>query len=75
MAKNSPQIKACLLGVGGAFGLYAGNARRAPIWMRDVGLEWLFRLGQEPKRLIKRYAVTNSKFVYLFFKQLVLSRF
>jgi N-acetylglucosaminyldiphosphoundecaprenol N-acetyl-beta-D-mannosaminyltransferase len=69
MAKNSSRIQASLLGVGGAFALYAGNAQRAPQWMRNVGLEWLYRLSQEPRRLAKRYVVTNSHFVYLFIKQ------
>ncbi|MCR4744218.1 MAG: WecB/TagA/CpsF family glycosyltransferase, partial [Lachnospiraceae bacterium] len=38
--------------------------RRAPEWMQHVGLEWLFRLFQDPKRLIRRYLVTNLKFMY-----------
>jgi N-acetylglucosaminyldiphosphoundecaprenol N-acetyl-beta-D-mannosaminyltransferase len=73
MAQHSAQINAVLLGVGGAFGLYAGNAKRAPAWMRSIGLEWLYRLGQEPKRLFKRYAVTNTLFVWLLIKQLARS--
>lgn len=73
MAQHSDQINAVLLGVGGAFGLYAGSAKRAPVWMRNVGLEWVFRLAQEPKRLFKRYAVTNTLFVWLLMKQLVRS--
>jgi N-acetylglucosaminyldiphosphoundecaprenol N-acetyl-beta-D-mannosaminyltransferase len=70
MAKNSARIKACLLGVGGAFALYAGNAQRAPQWMRNVGLEWLYRLSQEPGRLFLRYAKTNTLFIYLLIIQL-----
>lgn len=73
MAKNSASINACLLGVGGAFGIYAGTAKRAPVWMRSVGLEWFFRLLQEPSRLFKRYLVTNSQFIYLFLKQFITS--
>ncbi|MBS1554596.1 MAG: WecB/TagA/CpsF family glycosyltransferase [Bacteroidetes bacterium] len=73
MAQHSDQINAVVLGVGGAFGLYAGSAKRAPVWMRNVGLEWVFRLAQEPKRLFKRYAVTNTLFVWLLMKQLVRS--
>lgn len=69
MAQHSGQINAVLLGVGGAFGLYAGSAKRAPAWMRNVGLEWFFRLAQEPKRLFKRYAVTNTRFVWLLIRQ------
>jgi len=69
MAQNSSQINACLLGVGGAFGLYADQTKRAPLWMRNIGLEWLFRLGQEPRRLFSRYAKTNSTFIYQLMKQ------
>jgi N-acetylglucosaminyldiphosphoundecaprenol N-acetyl-beta-D-mannosaminyltransferase len=71
MARNSNNINACLLGVGGAFGIYAGNMKRAPLWMCNSGLEWLFRLWQEPRRLLKRYTVTNTQFIYLFLKQLL----
>lgn len=75
MADHSHLINACLLGVGGAFGVYAGEVRRAPKWMQRLGLEWLFRLGLEPRRLFGRYLATNSLFLVLFFKQVVLSRF
>jgi N-acetylglucosaminyldiphosphoundecaprenol N-acetyl-beta-D-mannosaminyltransferase len=54
---------AVLLGVGAAFDFYAGTLRRAPIEMRALGLEWLYRLWQEPRRLWKRYLVTNSLFI------------
>jgi len=47
-----------MLGVGAAFDMNSGNLRRAPQWMRDSGLEWLFRLASEPKRLWRRYLVT-----------------
>jgi N-acetylglucosaminyldiphosphoundecaprenol N-acetyl-beta-D-mannosaminyltransferase len=47
-----------MLGVGAAFDLNSGNVQRAPVWMRDHGLEWLFRLVAEPRRLWKRYLVT-----------------
>jgi N-acetylglucosaminyldiphosphoundecaprenol N-acetyl-beta-D-mannosaminyltransferase len=55
---------AILLGVGAAFDFHAGTTRRAPAWMRRAGLEWLYRLWREPRRLLKRYAVTNSRFLY-----------
>ena len=42
----------------------AGRVPEAPRWMQDVGLEWLYRLIQEPGRLFKRYAVTNTKFIW-----------
>lgn len=50
-------------GVGAAFDFLTGHKSRAPLWMQKSGLEWAFRLGQEPGRLWKRYAVTNSKFI------------
>lgn len=53
-----------MVGVGGAFNVLAERVPEAPRWMQDVGLEWLYRLIQEPKRLFKRYAVTNTKFIW-----------
>jgi N-acetylglucosaminyldiphosphoundecaprenol N-acetyl-beta-D-mannosaminyltransferase len=55
---------AILLGVGAAFDFHAGNVRRAPGVLRVLGLEWLYRLAQEPRRLWKRYLVTNSLFMF-----------
>jgi N-acetylglucosaminyldiphosphoundecaprenol N-acetyl-beta-D-mannosaminyltransferase len=64
MARNAAALAPALLfGVGAAFDFHAGMTRRAPPWMRDLGLEWLYRLSREPGRLWKRYAVTNSRFV------------
>lgn len=60
------------IGVGGSFDVIAGVSRRAPLWMQKTGLEWLFRLLQEPRRLFGRYVRTNSLFIYLFFKEVVL---
>jgi N-acetylglucosaminyldiphosphoundecaprenol N-acetyl-beta-D-mannosaminyltransferase len=57
------------MGVGGSFDVWAGLTRRAPVWMRDVGLEWLFRLLQEPRRMFKRYLVGNVRFVQLVFRE------
>lgn len=68
MAENSSKLNAILLGVGGAFPIYAGTTKRAPKWLRDLSLEWLFRLGQEPSRLFKRYFFTNTMFLYLTIK-------
>ncbi len=51
------------MGVGGAIDIVAGETRRAPQWMQSTGLEWLFRLSQEPRRLGLRYASSNTKFV------------
>jgi N-acetylglucosaminyldiphosphoundecaprenol N-acetyl-beta-D-mannosaminyltransferase len=65
MARNKGKIKAVMVGAGGAFPVYAGFLERAPLWMQKRSLEWFFRLCQEPKRLWKRYLVTNSKFLLL----------
>jgi len=53
-----------MLGVGAAFDMNSGNLRRAPKWMQDNGLEWLFRLGSEPRRLWRRYLVTIPQAVW-----------
>ena len=51
-------------GVGAAFDFFTGRVRQAPLWMMNAGLEWFFRLLQEPGRLWQRYTVTNIKFFY-----------
>lgn len=68
VANHLGKINAAMLAVGAAFDFYAGTVKQAPDWMQDSGLEWLFRLIQEPRRLWKRYLFTNSKFIYLFLK-------
>jgi len=52
------------MGVGGLFDFYSGRLPRAPVWMREIGMEWLFRLIQEPGRLWKRYLIGNSVFLF-----------
>ena len=52
-----------VMGVGGAIDIVAGITRRAPVLWQRLGLEWLYRLLQEPRRMAKRYAVTNTKFI------------
>ena len=74
MAKHSPRIQAPLIGVGGAFLVYAGLQMRARSWMRAYALEWLYRLAQEPARLWKRYLYTNSLFLYCLLKELLFRR-
>jgi len=54
-----------IMGVGGSFDVVAGLVKRAPVWMQKAGLEWLFRVCQEPKRMFKRYLVGNTKFIKL----------
>jgi N-acetylglucosaminyldiphosphoundecaprenol N-acetyl-beta-D-mannosaminyltransferase len=64
MASHIGRVNAsALFGVGAAFDMHAGNLRQAPRWMQRSGLEWLFRLASEPRRLWRRYAVNNPRFV------------
>lgn len=60
---------AVCLGVGGLFDFYSGRIPRAPLWMREIGLEWVWRLLQEPTRMWKRYIIGNPLFLYRVFKQ------
>jgi N-acetylglucosaminyldiphosphoundecaprenol N-acetyl-beta-D-mannosaminyltransferase len=63
MAKHKGKINSCMIGLGGAFPVYAGLQKRAPKWMCDNSLEWLYRLILEPRRLFGRYFVTNTLFI------------
>ena len=63
MLAHRGRVNAVMLGVGAAFDFHAGTVSRAPKWMRENGLEWLHRLLSEPRRLWKRYLVTNTLFV------------
>ena len=65
MAAHENRVQALMLGVGAAFDYEAGNIRRAPAWMQRCNLEWLYRLMQDPKRLFKRYLVTNTRYLWL----------
>ena len=65
VAEHIGKINGVMLAVGAAFDFYANTLKQAPTWMQNNGLEWLFRLIQEPRRLWKRYLFTNSKFIYL----------
>jgi N-acetylglucosaminyldiphosphoundecaprenol N-acetyl-beta-D-mannosaminyltransferase len=62
------------MGVGGSLDVLAGRRRRAPVWAQRAGLEWLFRLGQEPRRLFRRYLIGNSLFVALVGRELARTR-
>jgi N-acetylglucosaminyldiphosphoundecaprenol N-acetyl-beta-D-mannosaminyltransferase len=57
------------MGVGGSFDVIAGLVKRAPQWMQDYGMEWFYRLIQEPRRMWKRYLFGNSAFIYLVLRQ------
>lgn len=71
MAANRKSINAVMIGVGAAFDLYAGNIREAPAIVSKLGLEWMFRLVQEPRRLFSRYLLVNPRFVWLATRQLI----
>ena len=64
MAEHQGKIKGFMVGVGAGFDYFAGNISRAPQWMQEHNLEWVYRLIQDPKRLFKRYIVTNTKFIW-----------
>lgn len=64
MAGHRGRVRAVMVGVGAAFDYHAGTVRRAPPWMQHGGLEWLYRLATEPRRLWRRYLVTNSLFMW-----------
>ena len=63
-----------VMGVGGTFDVVAGKVKRAPLWMQKNGLEWFYRIVQEPRRMWKRYAVTNSLFAWLLIKEKLKAR-
>ena len=74
-ANNSPKINAVVLAVGAAIPFLAGLEKRAPKWMQNMSLEWLYRLMQDPTRLFKRYFYTNSYFLLLLGKEWIKSLF
>ena len=61
---------AVLVGCGGTLDFIAGKVRRAPAWMSKSGLEWLYRLAQEPRRMWKRYLVRDPKFLLILAREL-----
>jgi N-acetylglucosaminyldiphosphoundecaprenol N-acetyl-beta-D-mannosaminyltransferase len=63
-----------MCGVGAAFDFHSGRVPMAPAWMQDRGLEWIYRMGQEPRRLMRRYLTTNPRFVGAFARQYVSER-
>ncbi len=71
MAEHRGRINAVMIGVGAAFDYHAGTIQRAPRWMQRNGLEWLHRVCSEPRRLWKRYLVTNTLFIYYAVRQLL----
>lgn len=68
VAQHKGKVNAVMMAVGAAFDFHAGTLKQAPRWMQNNGLEWLFRLFLEPKRLAKRYFITNTQFILAFLK-------
>lgn len=62
MAAHCGRVRAVMVGVGAAFDMHAGMVRQAPAWMQRSGMEWMFRLAMEPRRLWRRYARHNPRF-------------
>ncbi|MDB5013702.1 MAG: glycosyltransferase [Daejeonella sp.] len=70
LKRYKSQIKTpFIMGVGGSFDVVSGLVKRAPLWMQTSGLEWLYRVIQEPRRMWKRYLITNTAFIYLVLKR------
>ncbi|WP_242845846.1 WecB/TagA/CpsF family glycosyltransferase [Butyrivibrio sp. AE2005] len=63
MLAHKDRINGVMMGVGAGFDFHGGTIKRAPEWIRKIGLEWFYRLFQDPERLFKRYYVTNTKFI------------
>jgi N-acetylglucosaminyldiphosphoundecaprenol N-acetyl-beta-D-mannosaminyltransferase len=74
MAAHRGKIPAVMLGVGASFDFYAGNVKESPRWLQNMGLEWLYRLMQEPNRLWYRYLILNPRFMFLAARQLLVKR-
>lgn len=72
MAAHKAHLPVLMIGVGAAFDFFTGRKRQAPRWMRQSGLEWLYRLLQEPRRLWRRYLLYNGLFVWKLIRQRVL---
>ena len=71
MAQHRGAIRAVMIGVGAAFDYHAGTLKRAPFWMQRRGLEWLYRLLREPRRLWRRYLKTNTVFMLRITEQFI----
>ncbi|HEY9824289.1 MAG TPA: WecB/TagA/CpsF family glycosyltransferase [Stenomitos sp.] len=71
MARQRGKLPVVMIGLGGVFPIYAGIHKRAPRWLRDLGLEWFYRLHQEPRRLWRRYGTTIPMFIFLAIRQLL----
>jgi len=75
MAEHRGRVCAVMLGVGAAFDYHAGKIRRAPVWMQRAGLEWFYRLIQDPRRLWRRYIFNNPAYLVALTRQVLRERF
>lgn len=75
MAKNVTKLSCMQIGVGAAFDFIAGEKKHAPKWLQKIGLEWLHRLMNEPRRLAIRYLKQNPRFIYYFIKQYLATKY
>ncbi len=74
MAMHKGKVNSVMLGVGAVFDFLSGNKKEAPRWVQSIGMEWLFRLISEPRRLWKRYLKHNPRFILFFGWQLLRHR-
>lgn len=75
MARHKDRIAAPVtIGVGGLLDVLADVTPPAPVWVKDIGMEWLSRLSKDPRRLLRRYTIDNAHFIWLIGKDLVLRR-
>ena len=74
MRSHQGRVNAVMMGVGAGFDFHAGTIQRAPLWLQRIGLEWLYRLFKDPSRLLKRYLVTNTKFLWYLLKDISVKR-
>ncbi|MFA4966580.1 MAG: WecB/TagA/CpsF family glycosyltransferase [Thermoleophilia bacterium] len=71
MAEHRERLSCVMIGVGAAFDLFGGRTKEAPRWTRDIGLEWAWRLVQEPRRLWRRHARHDPRFIALLLWQII----
>jgi N-acetylglucosaminyldiphosphoundecaprenol N-acetyl-beta-D-mannosaminyltransferase len=74
MAGHKDKLRCVMIGVGAAFDFFSGQKKHAPRWMQKAGMEWMFRLAGDPKRLWKRYLKHNPRFVFYFLKQFLFNK-
>jgi N-acetylglucosaminyldiphosphoundecaprenol N-acetyl-beta-D-mannosaminyltransferase len=74
MAEHTKRLNTVMLGVGASFDFFGGSVKESPGWLGRLGLEWLYRLTREPRRLWRRYLILNPRFMFLAIRQLVSRR-